>query len=684
MSKMVTRQDAAKAVLLNTPDSEQVEKMVQMHLGKYIQVTPNKVVLAKLSPQQIVDRREFLNEKGQALYSVEQVRKILIEQVGGEAEADMAQTSPPSRKDTTAATQSIPAATSPPMLTGSSKALSTTSSSSKVVISVVYEASSSPLTIRLRMQSDWTLQDVTQQLTDHCALTTPHSFKLQFEHEGGGAEILTDMEDVWEVIRDTQASGRWVFRSIMPATPQQERMVIGPTSVTSESVTRRLSYDNPESDSMTQLTKALRLQQFEQSVMAEIKAAVKSAVTQYGEKVGKAGNSPAETFYTALRVTEDLTKLLERLNKQASRREDPTAEQQRLQWFIEAILDLLEDDVKQRWQGQDDPEHREASHYTSWAQFRAILFTIIRNITDFTPDGLMDQLPNLVVPAKCASRNDLWVAIEQVQAAAKTLAEMKAIDATAQIEASTVKYLAASLTAEATKGIIEALANKHRAEASTYYSQIQHPPLTAYPSRCIKGVMLGRDDFEGNWRADWRVSPGRDLSAQSGKVSGNSNQRAEKKTLSDQGSSSPRTRVLKRNQQSYVFPIHLKDVSDAGERKSLEKNFLANTLLDWKCHKCGVNGHTQEICPQFFKLDNRSIEHNPRSFFFGLRPPQQVLNLSKQAMVMPVLETKPHTSAQEPAAGASTHGPVQLSSIELDPQELQAFHAWRAGQQLGN
>ncbi len=95
-------------------------------------------------------------------------------------------------------------------------------------------------------------------------------------------------------------------------------------------------------------------------------------------------------------------------------------------------LDLLEDDVKQRWQGQDDPEHHEASHYTSWAQFKAILFTIMLNITEFTPDGLMDQLPNVVVPAKCASRNDLWVAIEQVQAAAKTLAEMKAIDATAQ------------------------------------------------------------------------------------------------------------------------------------------------------------------------------------------------------------------------------------------------------------
>jgi hypothetical protein len=125
--------------------------------------------LQKLSPQQIVDRREFLNEKGQTLYSVEQVRNILSEQIGGEEEMAISQASPltpPNRKDTTAAIQ----------------VMSTASSSSKVVISVAYEARSSPLTIRLHMQSDWTLQDVTQWLTDHCALTTQHPFKLQFEH----------------------------------------------------------------------------------------------------------------------------------------------------------------------------------------------------------------------------------------------------------------------------------------------------------------------------------------------------------------------------------------------------------------------------------------------------------------------------------------------------------------------
>ena len=113
---MATRQTAAKEVLHNTPDQEQVELMVQMHLGKFIQVTPNRVAISKLSPQQIVDRREFLNEKGQALYSVEQVRKILSERVGGEEEADTSLTSPTDRR-VTSATQQIPAPTPPSMLT---------------------------------------------------------------------------------------------------------------------------------------------------------------------------------------------------------------------------------------------------------------------------------------------------------------------------------------------------------------------------------------------------------------------------------------------------------------------------------------------------------------------------------------------------------------------------------------
>jgi hypothetical protein len=53
----------------------------------------------------------------------------------------------------------------------------------------------------------------------------------------------------------------------------------------------------------------------------------------------------------------------------------------------------------------------------------------MRNVIDFTPDGLMEQLPNLVVPATCASRTDLSVAIEQVQQAAKLLAAMKSNNA---------------------------------------------------------------------------------------------------------------------------------------------------------------------------------------------------------------------------------------------------------------
>ncbi len=111
------------------------------------------------------------------------------------------------------------------------------------------------------------------------------------------------------------------------------------------------------------------------------------------------------------------------------------------------------------------------------------VFTIISNTIAFTPDGLMENLPLQVVPAKCDSRNDLWVAIEQVQGAAKLLAEMKAIDATAHIEAATVKYLFASLTPEATRSISAALAHHHRAEASAYYASKQHPPTRLAASK---------------------------------------------------------------------------------------------------------------------------------------------------------------------------------------------------------
>jgi hypothetical protein len=357
-----------------------------------------------------------------------------------------------------------------------------------------------------------------------------------------------------------------------------------------------------------------------------------------------------------------------------------------LQWFIEAILDRLADDVKKRWLGQEDPARREASFYSSWNQFKASLFTIMRNVIDFTPDGLMEQLPILVGTANCASRIDLWVAIEQVQQAAQTLAAMKSIDATAQIEAATVKYLEESLTPAAMKSIVEALASKHRAEACDFYNEKQHPPLTAYPSRCIKTVMLGRDDFDGDWRLEWRAPSAKDHNPAAGKGGGGGAPRGEKQKISGARSETPRTRVLKRNQQAQEFSYYLKDVPDAGERARQEKLFLANTLLDWKCHKCGGQGHTQEICPQFFSLDSQLIEGNPKSFFFGLKPPEQVLKLRNAAnvKVMPVLEARQEHAFPSAVTWAGQGGPVPLTSTEIDPQEFQEFLAWRAGTQLGN
>ena len=463
-----------------------------------------------------------------------------------------------------------------------------------------------------------------------------------------------------------------MFLSITPLTPQQARQEHAPSPAISENVSRRLSYGMSEADAPARLTQALRLQQLERAIMEEFKSVVATAVKPYGDKVGKSGRSHAETFYNALRVTEDLTKAFERTQAQIVRRDTPIEAQQLLQWFIEAILDWLEDDVKKRWQGQDDTEHREASYYSSWPQFKARLFSLIRNVLDYTPAELMDQLPTLVAPATCASRHDLWVAMEQVQTAAKSLAAMKAVEATAQIEMSTVKFLAESLTPPAKKRIIEALATKHRAEANDYYERKEHPPLTAYPSRCIKAVMLGLDDFDGDWHLDWRSSQTKDTPKdQPDKGGGHGSQRSEKQKLSNEQTASPRIRVLKRNQQTIEFPYYLKDVPDAGERARQEKHFVANTLLDWKCHKCGGQGHTQDICPQFFKLDGLLIERNPKSFFFGVRPPVPVLDLrtASVAKVMPVL---------------ATVDSVPAATIELDPQELQEFHAWRAGQRSGN
>ncbi len=120
--------------------------------------------------------------------------------------------------------------------------------------------------------------------------------------------------------------------------------------------------------------------------------------------------------------------------------------------------------------------------------------------------------------------------------------------------------------------------------------------------------MLGRDDFDGDWRLEWRAPSSKDHTPAAGKGVGGGAPRGEKQKMSGEGSETRRIRVLKRNQETQDLSYCLKHVPDAGERARQEKLFLGNTLLDWKCHKCGGQGHTQEICPHLFSLHSRLIQ----------------------------------------------------------------------------
>ena len=318
---MVTRQNVAKAAVPTNISQEHAEIMLQMAMGKYVS-PKKKAITTQLSPQQIADRGEFLLPTGGPLYTADQVQNLLREQAGlGTGGGQPEVPSSPVRASEPPRPAMVPA-TAPVRFSGSAPAASPATPGIKMT--VLHEAPDGKLfSIRLRMYPSRTLQDIHKELTTTWALATPHSFKLHFERADGVMDTPTEIEDVWDLLQDEHAAGRWVFRAITPITPPSARLALEPNSVTSENVSRRLSYDNGDADPAAQLTRALRLQQFEQSVVAEIKAAVKLAVQQYGDKASQAGQFPAETFYKALRVTEDLTKLLDRLTKEALRRADP-------------------------------------------------------------------------------------------------------------------------------------------------------------------------------------------------------------------------------------------------------------------------------------------------------------------------------------------------------------------------
>jgi hypothetical protein len=363
MDKRVTRQDSAKAALNTAIAEHHAEKLLLMASGAYLRQDKQK--LPALSPVQIVGRSEFLCQTtGQSLYSADQVQQLLHQRAGGDSASaaplpicSLASPQHPER---------LTDPTSPPSI-ASQQALSTrsdpprsmASTTSKIV--VVCKVTTPPMSMPVRIQPSWTLDDILAQLTKACALPTQHSFHLLFAQESGGLAGLSDIKDVREILLDPHALGTWVFCAIIPRTPQSQ--VCENQALLAE-VSRQLSYGSLESESIAQLSQALKLQQFEQAAMADLKAAVKGAVQPYGEKVGKAGQSTVETFYQALRVLDELTKLWDRRNKLAARRNDPTPEQQRLHWFIEAILEVLADDVKLRWNGQKELEQCEANYYS--------------------------------------------------------------------------------------------------------------------------------------------------------------------------------------------------------------------------------------------------------------------------------------------------------------------------------
>lgn len=635
MQRVTRSQTAANTMAASTAEDEQLLEPVPEHIatilamaaGTYSPSSDKKAgARPPMSAQRIAQRFEFHDSStGRPLYSVDQINLILAQHGKGLLNSSPAQEFPSPLAVPQRAKENIHSS-------------STSPGSAITKLEVSLETTVPPSVVFLRLSADTTYKQMISRLLAASGVpsTPAHSFQFQFVSALGKVFNMTELADVLEFLPES-GTGTWVFRPVIPLTLAQDRTLPPDQSAAAQDISRRLTFGSTaESVDSQPLTTALKWQQLEQLAITESKEAVKQALVPYGGKLGKAEKQPVLLFFKALCALDDLSTVRVKLETTALRRANPSSEQQRLQWFVEAIIEELDEDVKARWKGQANPLSREASFYSSWPQFRAAVFTTIRNRIDFTPEGLMEHLHILVNPAKCDSRQDFWVAIERVQDAAKTLAAMKSTSATAQIEASTVKYIQASLSADATKAIIEVLANKHRAEANDYYADKKHPPLQAYSAALLKEVMLGRDDFDDDWRNDLRDTKGLPpptppFSAPS-PAAGPTDKAPKTRPAGDK-----RQRRLKRNNKQYVFPYHLKDEPDASERTRLEAEFLQLTLVDWTCNTCGSKGHTADVCPKSFALDNREIERNEKSFFYGLRPPAALLKLRRAGVVMPVV-----------------------------------------------
>ena len=436
----------------------------------------------------------------------------------------------------------------------------------------------------------------------------------------------------------------WFEIKLAPLTPvMQQARVSSPAASEDIKPRRQLDFE-VEADTTHRRQRHVS---YERTVREALKTGLVSALKDTtGLIVGK-------NLEDMLKTTVVIEKEWARVSREADEA-DGVLLSKRLTWYIEACINCFEMAMKMLWEAL--PVEAKLPHsYGSLQAFLAKLFrTVIPANQILKPVDFMDSLQCKFPPKHVTSLEQMMAEIAELSQQAITLDRLLGENQPELIEQAEKRLWCKILSSAAQDQIADKLqAAKCQVSSHSVYQEYETPPVAAYQLKDILKVLRGRSSRQTPWKDDFKWSPD--------KLSGK-----DKSTKAIPGAPfTPREnkpRILSVQGVAYTFPYHLQEESDHFKQKELEKQFVTCTVVPTvKCTCCSLPGHKTLVCPKFFKLDDKGVERNNRSFFFGLHPPTAILKLASQP-----------SSVMTVAQMTGTAGDAETTSPQALPPDLAA------------
>jgi len=418
------------------------------------------------------------------------------------------------------------------------------------------------------------------------------------------------------------------------------------------------------------LVHAAKLHAYELTVQKSIRDVVTHTIPTKLLRMPR--SSPAATVCAAVHVLTRLNAKWLEIERAVPEGGDAIPSTKRLHWFLAAILDHMDPALTQKWIIQMPTTRREVHSYADWPTFQQNLGALLATEVHGRPEDLLHDIDTMMGPVANYPNVATFLAnLQEFRVAGQEFVRLRQAPATDRdVDRHILAYLAARLTDTARAALSDMLALQPswRSTADAFYTE-KYPPLEAYPLDSLLQALHERGLHRKglNWTHDFKAQTlGTGGQGKLPSFSQGNRQRAPLSGMPGTGTTAsggttpslqpdtrpgsqasrgpgtlhnhpPSKRTIKVDGQPQDFPYHLR----------FSKLFVDLTVRDVVCHHCHHPGHTSFVCPKYFQLDEHLVEHNQRSFFYMLRPPQRVLNLRTRS-VLAVHTGQPSAPSETP------------------------------------